>query len=90
MSRKPHRLLEALLDERELAALFRVSVRTVQDWRQSGKGPPFLKLTDKKHSGVRYHPADVRAYVAQRRASSEAGRLSDDRRKRHDPAEKRP
>ena len=32
------------LTERELAARWRVSVRTLQNWRWMGRGPRFLKI----------------------------------------------
>ncbi len=70
MSQNPRNLLHPLLNEHEVAALLGVSVRTVQDWRQTGQGPPFLKLTDKRRGVVRYDPADVRAYVSKRRVQS--------------------
>ena len=72
MSQKPRRFLQPLLKEREVATLFGVSVRTVQDWRQSGDGPPFLKLTNRKRGAVRYDPRDVLAYVRKRRVKKTA------------------
>ncbi len=65
-------LLQPLLKEHEVAALLSVSVRTLQEWRQTGHGPPFLKLSSRKRGVVRYDPADVRAYVLKRRVRSTA------------------
>ena len=67
MSKRPRPFLEPLMTEREVAALLGISVRTVQDWRQSGDGPPFLKLTKRKRGAVRYDPRDVQEYVRERR-----------------------
>lgn len=33
-----------LLSEKEVAAILKVSRRTLQQWRYLGKGPPFLKI----------------------------------------------
>lgn len=65
-------LLQPLLKEHEVAELLSVSVRTLQEWRQTGHGPPFLKLSQRKRGVVRYDPADVRAYVLKRRVRSTA------------------
>ncbi len=67
MSQRPRHLLEPLMTEREVAALLGISVRTVQDWRQSGDGPPFLKLSNRKRGAVRYDPRDLQAFVRERR-----------------------
>ncbi len=72
MSERPRPFLHPLLNEREVAALLGVSVRTVQEWRQSGQGPPFLKLSSRKRGAVRYDPADVQAYMTRRRVRSTA------------------
>jgi len=48
------------LTEKEAAQLLRVSVRTVQDWRQRGCGPSYLKLG----KAVRYPTEQVEAYMA--------------------------
>lgn len=55
--------LEELLDETQVAALICHSVRTLQKWRVSGKGPQFFKLG----RSVRYSPSDVMAWVMERR-----------------------
>ena len=56
-----------LLREREVAGILGLSVRTLQEWRRSGDGPPFLKLSRKKRGMVRYDPADVEAYMRRRK-----------------------
>lgn len=52
-----------LLDERQVANLICHSVRTIQKWRVSGKGPEFFKLG----RSVRYSRSDVIAWVEERR-----------------------
>ncbi|MEU3293419.1 helix-turn-helix domain-containing protein [Streptomyces longwoodensis] len=47
----------------DLAEIFEVPVETVYQWRKKRTGPPGFRIG--KH--VRYDPADVRAYVAQRK-----------------------
>ena len=62
-----------LLDTRELAAGLHVSPRTVEDWRLTGDGPPFVRLSGR---AVRYRPAAVRQWLAARemRSTSEVRR----------------
>ncbi len=59
-----------LLTEREVASMFRVSVRTLQNWRVTGGGPEFVKLG----SRVVYRTTSIRAFLneRQRRSTSEA------------------
>jgi hypothetical protein len=58
--------IEALdLTEQEIAMLERVSVRTVQGWRQKGGGPPFKK-TAGPQGAVRYPVAEYRLWREQR------------------------
>jgi predicted DNA-binding transcriptional regulator AlpA len=47
--------IKALHDEKREAERLGFSVRTLQQWRVKGGGPPFLKLG----SSVRYDPARV-------------------------------
>lgn len=55
--------LEELLDERQVANLICHSVRTIQKWRVSGKGPHFFKLG----RSVRYSRSEVMSWVMERR-----------------------
>lgn len=50
------------LTERELAALESVSVKTVQQWRRTGGGPPFRKLGYGSRAPVRYPVASYQAW----------------------------
>lgn len=58
----------ALLNERQAAAALGLSHRTLQSWRVRGGGPEFIKLG----SSVRYRPADLDAWLAERTRSSTA------------------
>ena len=74
MTRPSSAVLQPLLKEGEVAELLGVSVRTLQEWRQSGHGPPFLKLSQKKRGVVRYDPVDLRSFMVDRKVRSTAGR----------------
>jgi excisionase family DNA binding protein len=63
-----HSILEQLLTEREVAALLSVKVPTLRRWRWAGKGPAFRKIG----AAVRYHPADLEAFVEASRRQSTA------------------
>ncbi|GAA2012820.1 hypothetical protein GCM10009739_26690 [Microbacterium ulmi] len=52
-----------LLTSREVADLLRVPLRTVEDWRVTRSGPPWLKLG--RH--VRYDRDELLAWVKERR-----------------------
>ncbi|MFE5139068.1 helix-turn-helix domain-containing protein [Streptomyces fagopyri] len=47
----------------DIADMFGVPLETVYQWRRKRTGPPGFRIG--KH--LRYDPADVRAYVAQRK-----------------------
>ncbi|KGL01755.1 MULTISPECIES: helix-turn-helix transcriptional regulator [Thalassobacter] len=51
------------LNEKQVADLICQSVRTIQKWRMTGHGPAFHKFGQ----SVRYHQADVLAWVEARR-----------------------
>jgi predicted DNA-binding transcriptional regulator AlpA len=52
-----------ILTQRELAELLRLPERTLEDWRLTHTGPPYLKLG--RH--VRYDVQDVLAWVQEHR-----------------------
>lgn len=56
-------LSETLLDERDVALFYHVSISTVRRWRLFGKGPRYLKVGD---ASVRYRPEDLEAYLNSR------------------------
>ena len=51
---------DELLDQHEVAAILRVAIPTLQDWRWKGEGPRFVKLGKRV---VRYRRADIEAFV---------------------------
>ena len=53
---------EKLLDEKEVANSYGLSVRTLQSWRVKGGGPVFCKLG----SRVRYRPSDLDDFLRAR------------------------
>jgi hypothetical protein len=53
----------ALLTQHELAEFLHLSERTLEDWRVTHSGPPYLKLG--RH--IRYDLADVRRWLGEQR-----------------------
>ncbi len=63
--------MQQLLDEREVAQSLRLSTRTIQKLRQTGRGPAFRKLSRR----VLYDPVDVREWLeASKRLSTTPSR----------------
>jgi excisionase family DNA binding protein len=58
-----------LLTPAETAEKLRVSMRTLEYWRFSGRGPAFIRVGKR----VRYRPADVEAFLKANRQGAEAG-----------------
>ena len=61
--------IEPLLTMEEVATLYRVSVKTVRQWRDQGLPPHGFRVG--KH--VRYHPSAVREDMERRRAQEAPG-----------------
>lgn len=59
-----------MLNVREAAARLGLSKSTLDKMRCAGKGPRYVKSTDK---AVRYDPADLDAWIAARRSKDAAG-----------------
>lgn len=68
-----------LLTERDASQLLCLSVRTLQKWRLSGRGPRFLKLGH----AVRYDRAELERFLtgARRASTSDPGAASGESRK---------
>ena len=64
-------LPEDVLNEKEMAALLRISIKSLQGWRYKGNGPKFLKLG----RCVRYRRGDLQDFVlkALRSSTSDPG-----------------
>ncbi|MFF1323859.1 helix-turn-helix domain-containing protein [Streptomyces chartreusis] len=56
-------LPDRYLNPDDIAALFEVPLETVYQWRRKRTGPPGFRIG----KYIRYDPADVRAYVTQRK-----------------------
>jgi excisionase family DNA binding protein len=54
--------MSALLNEKEVAQLLKMSLPTLRRWRAAKTGPRFLKIG----SSVRYRHADVEAWIREK------------------------
>ena len=63
---------QALLNQRQTAALIGVSERTLECWRCRGSGPPFVKISRR---AVRYRRKDIDQWVRERVQRSTAEEL---------------
>ncbi|WP_327428203.1 helix-turn-helix domain-containing protein [Streptomyces sp. NBC_01236] len=61
-------LPDRYLKPEDIAEIFEVPLETVYQWRKKRTGPPGFRIG--KH--LRYDPADVRAYVTQRKSADRA------------------
>ncbi|MFJ3194158.1 helix-turn-helix domain-containing protein [Streptomyces griseoviridis] len=73
MATDPREILRNGLPDRyltpdDIAEMFEVPKETVYQWRRKRIGPPGFRIG--KH--VRYDPADIRAYVTQRKTAEQA------------------
>lgn len=60
-----------LLTPSELAVMLGMSVRTLANWRSTGKGPPYLKLGPEPPAGKQYRrPVLYERDVAERWAAA--------------------
>ncbi len=62
-------IANGLLNVRQAAACLGLSKSTLDKMRGAGKGPRFIKSTDR---AVRYDPADLDAWIAGRRSTSQS------------------
>ena len=56
-----------LLTDKQVADRLNVSVGTIRDWRYSGRGPQYIRIS---HRCVRYRPQDVEKWEKARIFSS--------------------
>lgn len=78
MQEKEHPMAEALMKEQAVAAQLGIALRTLQNWRIYGDGPPFLKL---RGGAVRYDPKKVQAWLAAQERTSTSDRPPKPRRR---------
>lgn len=64
--------IRRLLTEKQAADKLALSQRTLQAWRRTGEGPPFVKLGG---TAVRYVDSDLDAWIDEqiRRSTSDSG-----------------
>ncbi len=67
-------MLDALLNESEVAQRLRVSVACVRRWRLERRGPKFIKLG----ALVRYRPEDIEQWLASCPAGGETQAIDKD------------
>jgi hypothetical protein len=63
-----------LVDEREAADLLGFTPRFLQVRRQTGDGPPFVRVSSR---AIRYRPEDLRAWAADRLRTSTSDQDAD-------------
>ena len=51
--------MKRLLREKEVAEIYGISVRTLQKWRCTGGGPPFVKA----NRSIRYRMEEIESYL---------------------------
>lgn len=54
------------LDQRQLAERWHMHPRTLENWRQQGRGPRFFKLHDGPKAPVRYRLEDIEKFEKER------------------------
>ena len=66
-------MADIYLTERDFSARYHVSVRTLQRWRTSGDGPPFVRLGPRR---VVYRLRDAEAWATRRTFTHRADELA--------------
>lgn len=61
---------DTLYTEAQVAQFYHVSVKTIQGWRVTAKGPRFLKLGKGLRAAVRYRHSDLVRYLSECERSS--------------------
>jgi hypothetical protein len=56
---------QELLTPEEVSGILKITVGTLENWRQKNYGPAFLKLGGKPRSPVRYRRQDVENWIAE-------------------------
>lgn len=56
-----------ILDQSQLAKRWDMHPRTLENWRQQGRGPRFFKLHDGPKAPVRYRLEDIEEFEKERK-----------------------
>jgi predicted DNA-binding transcriptional regulator AlpA len=64
------------LRARAVAKMLDVSLATLADWRQAGRGPRYVRLSGDKRTKVRYRVSDLERWIARRSIESSDATLS--------------
>lgn len=67
---------DPLLREATAAEILTVTIKTLQAWRVSGKGPRFVKLGDGLRSPVRYRRSELARFLTECERGSTADHCS--------------
>jgi hypothetical protein len=59
-----------LLNNAEAAAAIGITPESLRFWRHKGRGPRYIKYGTSKSAGVAYDPADIQAWLNERKFSS--------------------
>jgi hypothetical protein len=70
---------EIYLNERDFAARYHIAARTLQRWRGTGEGPPYIRLGPRR---IVYPLAAAEAWAAARTFPHRAAELAQGRRSR--------
>jgi predicted DNA-binding transcriptional regulator AlpA len=58
--------VDQLLTPPEVARLLNVTTRTLHNWRNSGDGPPWVKLGEGDNAPVRYDRESLESWIKER------------------------
>jgi len=72
-------LISELLTEKQVSIKFNVSINTLRYWRSCGDGPSYIKLGKL----VRYHAAELEAYLQRKTCVSKARATAEENRVAH-------
>lgn len=61
------------LTPKEAGTYIRRSVSTLEEWRRTKKGPPYIKIGPGKRAGVFYYRPDLDSWMLSQRMSPEDG-----------------
>ena len=62
--------MKTMLTTKDLAERWAMAIGTLENWRQQGKGPRYVKLGGSPNSDVRYRIKDVESYEKKETSAS--------------------